>query len=88
MNPIESFTHFLEAQAFAGFMLGWIFALVGGAMHLIGGGFRDGDSKVPVLGNWQSLQPGEKGFLQQIIGGWVLKMGFLMVLVCGFIHFL
>jgi len=78
---------FLENFAFAGFMLGWVLALAGGAMHMVGGGFRDGASKVPVLGNWETLQPGEDGFLLQAIGGWVLKMGLLLIVLGGVLYF-
>jgi hypothetical protein len=88
MNIIEPVIGFLDAYAFSVFMVGWILALTGGAMHMIGGGFKDGSSKVPVLGNWQALKPGEDGFLQQVIAGWVMKMGLLMIVLGGLIYFL
>lgn len=84
---LESINAALETHAFSIFMLGWIVTLAGGAAHMIGGGFRDGASKVPVLGNWESLQPGDKGFLQQLVAAWIMRMGLIMAALGGFIHF-
>jgi len=78
----------IEAQGFSLFMIGWVVALSGGIVHLIGGGFKDGASKVPVLGNWQAVREGEKGYFQQFIGAWIFRVGAVMVVIGGLIHFL
>jgi len=85
---MESIVGVMEANAFAGFMLGWLVLLIGGTMRMIVGGFRDKTSAVPVLGNLEEMKPGDKGFLQQVIGGWAIKMGLLLIVVCGLIYFL
>lgn len=77
----------LEGQAFSIFMIGWLVALLGSVMHMVGGGFRDGHSKVPVVGNWVKLQRGEKGYVQQTLAKWVFRIGALMAIVGGVIHF-
>lgn len=76
-----------DAQAFSLFMIGWLVALLGSILHIVGGGFRDGHSKVPVLGNWVKLERGEKGFTQQIIAKWIFRIGALMAIVGGVFHF-
>lgn len=77
----------LETNGFNIFMIGWIVALVGGALHMIGGGFKEGPSKVPVLGNFEEVKKGQKGYRQQQIAGWVFKFGAAMVVVGGVAHF-
>ncbi|TDQ61477.1 hypothetical protein ATL17_2574 [Maritalea mobilis] len=77
----------LETNGFNIFMIGWIVALAGGALHMIGGGFKEGSSKVPVLGNFEEVKKGQKGYRQQQIAGWVFKFGAAMVVVGGVAHF-
>lgn len=77
----------LENNGFNIFMIGWIVALAGGALHMIGGGFKEGPSKVPVLGNFEEVKKGQKGYRQQQIAGWVFKFGAAMVVVGGVAHF-
>ncbi|MGJ8529970.1 hypothetical protein [Maritalea sp.] len=88
MSIFASFFGFFEAQAFSMFMIGWIVTLAGGITHVIGGGFRDGASKVPVLGNWEAVKAGEKGYVQQWVGIWILRLGLAMAFIGGLIHFL
>jgi hypothetical protein len=77
----------LESNGFNLFMIGWIVALAGGVMHMIGGGFKDGPSKVPVLGNFEEVKKGQKGYRQQQIAGWIFKLGAAMIVVGGITHF-
>ncbi len=88
MSVFDSIFSFIEAQGFSIFMIGWIVGLAGALTHMIGGGFRDGASKVPVLGNWEAVKAGEKGFVQQWIGIWVFRIGVAITLIGGLIHFL
>ena len=83
----ESIFAALDAQGFSIFMIGWIVCLFGALTHMIGGGFRDGSSKVPVLGNWAALQKGDKGYVQQIVAAWIFRFGGLIIIVGGALHF-
>ena len=77
----------LELQAFSIFMIGWLVCLVGAVTHMIGGGFRDGASKVPVVGNWVAIGKGDKGYVQQKVAVWIFRVGIVMTIVGGLIHF-
>ncbi|MCF4099510.1 hypothetical protein [Maritalea mediterranea] len=84
----EAIWIWFEANGFNIFMMGWLVALAGAIVHTIGGGFKDGPSKVPVLGNYEEVKKGQKGFRQQQVAGWIFKAGFALVLIGGLLHFL
>lgn len=87
MMMFETIMTSLDANGFNIFMMGWLVALVGAIVHMIGGGFKDGPSKVPVLGNYEEVKKGTKGFRQQRVAGWIFGLGALLVIVGGYLHF-
>ena len=87
MADFASIWQSIEANGFNVFMIGWIVMIVGLFTHFVGGGNRQGSSRVPVLGSWETLQKGDKGFLQQRVGGWILGIGVLLTAAGGLVYF-